>query len=121
MADMGRNEYEREVERLAESITAEVWDYLDPDDRDEGGGVFLDALNERLWETIDGHQWVIYTAYNYDVMRFSDNDGYSAENFGVDSIVKDGVLNTAAIAFGALYADVQEHSAFGVVPESVDA
>ena len=67
-----------------------------------------DELTERLHETIDGHEWVIYTGYHYEVLQHSPNDGYSVENFGADSIVKDGVLDTAALAYGALYGDVSE-------------
>ena len=110
---MDQREYWSEVASLAASITEETWDSMDPkpdtiDDMQE-------ELHERLWETIDGHQWIIYTAYNYDVLRFSENDGYSVENFGAESVIRDGALNTAALAFGALYADVLEHSDFGVI------
>ncbi len=63
---------------------------------------------------------VIYTAYNFDVLRFSDNDGYAIENWGAESAVKDGVLNTAGLAFGALYADVLEHSDFGTAIPVLD-
>ena len=123
--DMSRHEYWKEVATLAKDITEECLEDFDDEtqaeiraDESEGLGsndAFREALNERTHETIDGHQWVIYTAYNFDIIRFSDNDGYSAENFGADSIIKDGQLNTAAIAFGALYADVIEHSAYGVL------
>ncbi len=124
MEDMSRREYWEEVASLAKSITEECLGDFGPtvqgEIRDSGGKMydFREALDERVWETIDGHQWVIYTAYNFDIMRFSDNSGYSAENFGAESIVKDGELNTAAIAFGALYADVIEHSDYGVVEAS---
>ena len=118
--DMSRGEYWEEVSSLAKSITEECLDNFDAKTQteiqeDNDHSDFREALDERTWETIDGHQWVIYTAYNFDIMRFSDNDGYSAENFGAEAIVKDGQLNTAAIAFGALYADVIEHSAYGLV------
>lgn len=123
--DMSRHEYWKEVATLAKDITEECLEDFDDEtqaeiraDESEGLGsndAFREALNERTHETIDGHQWVIYTAYNFDIIRFSDNDDYSAENFGADSIIKDGQLNTAAIAFGALYADVIEHSAYGVL------
>ena len=118
--DMSRHEYWKEVATLAKDITEECFESFDTVTREEirednSNDNFREYLDERTWETIDGHQWVIYTAYNFDIMRFSDNSGYSAENFGTESIVKDGELNTAAIAFGALYADVTEHSDYGVV------
>ena len=68
--------------------------------------------HEQLWETIDGHEWVIYTHSNFDVMKHSKNDGYSAENFGVESITQDGALKTEAIAFGCLYGDCIENADF---------
>ena len=119
--DMSRHEYWKEVATLAKDITEECLDNFGPTVQEEirasGGKLddFQEALSNRAWETIDGHQWVIYTAHNFDIMRFSDNSGYSAENFGAESLVKDGELDTAAIAFGALYADVTEHSDYGVV------
>lgn len=96
--EMTREEYLREVANIAESMVGEAAD--DGDDRDE--------LYDRLHETIDGHQWVIYTAYNFDVLRHSDNDGAYVENFGADGLVTDGCLNTAALAYAALEADVSE-------------
>ena len=96
---MTRHEYWAEVASLAETILEEGRAEGQSDD---------EIASERLWETIDGHQWVIYTAYNYEVLAISPNNGYSVENFGVESVVQDGGLNTAALAFGALYADVSE-------------
>ncbi len=120
--DMSRREYWEEVSSLAKSITEECLDGFDAKtqaeiQKDNHHDAFREALDERTWETIDGHQWVIYTHYNFDIMRFSDNSGYSAENFGSESIIKDGQLDTAAIAFGGLYADVTEHADYGVVNE----
>jgi hypothetical protein len=62
-----------------------------------------------LHETIDGHCWVIYTAYNFQVLQHSDNDGYAVEEWGSDCATRDGVLNTAMLAFGALWADVSDY------------
>ena len=129
MADMTQREYWDEVESLAKSITEETFDYLDDEDkadvRENGFDAndnAREALHERLWETIDGHQWIIYTSYNFDVLRFSDNEEYAIVNFGAESVLtedKDGI-KWAALAFGALYADVQEHSAFGVLQEETE-
>ena len=54
-------------------------------------------------ETIDGHQWIIYTAYNNDIVQISDNhaaylDVYCQEDLGqlvIDSGV-DGLTMTRA-------------------------
>lgn len=128
--DMTRSEYWAEVASLAKSITEETFADLDEDTqaevREADGDLnevdeAREALSERLWETIDGHQWIIYTSYNFDVLRFSDNESYSIDNFGADSIVADGRIKWEALAFGALYADVQEHSDFGKVPVPEEA
>ncbi len=65
-----------------------------------------ESFQERTHEMIDGHEWIIYTGYHYEVLAHSDNDGYSVENFGAESILTDGQLNTAAMAFGAMYGDL---------------
>ena len=103
MERVTENEYWKEVRSIADGLVAEA---------KEGefgtGESAREGLNERLWESIDGHQWVIYTYHAQTITAISPNDGYSAENFGVETIVTDGAMNWSAIAFGALYADVQE-------------
>ncbi len=65
---------------------------------------------EHLHETIDGHQWVIYTAYAFDVLKHSDNGDYSAEQFGAESLVKDGQTNWAVMVYGAMYGDCMDRT-----------
>lgn len=101
------SEYWTEIAELAKSITEEARN----EDRE---------ISEALHETIDSHEWVIYTARAMRVLCISNNDGYSAENFGVDSVVKDGVMQWSAMAFGAMYADVTEHSDFGKAVDDDD-
>jgi len=93
------SDYWTEVSDLAKSITEEARKY----GRDIG---------EVLWETIDGHNWVIYTYKAQSIIRHSENDGYSAENFGANTIVRDGRLNWSSIAYGCLYGDVSENGDF---------
>lgn len=90
--------YWTEVDSIVTNILEESREYK----------VSYDDVQERVWEDVDGHQWVIYTRYHYEVLGHSENDGYTVENFGADSAVKDGQLDTAALAFGALYGDVSE-------------
>ena len=68
-----------------------------------------EAISDYLWETIDSHEWVIYTHCAQRVLVESQNDGYAAspEGFGVE-VVRDGVVNWSGLAFGAMYADVAE-------------
>ena len=61
-----------------------------------------------LHETIDGHQWVIYTYQSQRVLAHSNNADYSVENFGAESIVQDGQVHWAGLAFGAMYGDCME-------------
>lgn len=68
-----------------------------------------EALHDWTHKTIDGHQWVIYTAYNFQVLAVSENDGAYLENFGADGLVtENGALNTAVLAYGAMEADLSE-------------
>lgn len=92
-------DYWTEVAGLAKQITEEAKEY----DRD-----IFDVLHE----TIDGHNWVIYTCKAQSIISHSSNDNYSVENFGVESILDERSLNWSAIAFGCLYGDVSEHSEF---------
>ena len=95
---MDRQDYQQEIEELAKQVTAEASDY----DRD---------INEVLHETLDGHQFVIYTGQAQQVLLLSPNDG-AIEDYGIDSAIKDGALNWSALAYCAMEADVREHEAF---------
>ena len=103
MSEISEREYHAEVMSIAEDMAKEA--------RSGEHGTGDDCrewLNEYVWETIDGHEWVIYTYKSQQILAISQNDGYSAENFGIESVVTDGAINWAALAFGALYADVME-------------
>ena len=106
-----RSEYWTEVNALAVSIVEEAMRYNDNDPEAAEA-----AINDRisglaLHETIDGHQWIIYCAYNLDVLQHSDNDEYFEFNIGgADEILRDGGIGQlhTVMAFYALYADVHE-------------
>lgn len=110
-----QSQYWAEVQSLAELIVSEAADYTDCNtadtfDRDS----VLERIHDTvLHETIDGHQWVIYYAYNLNVLQHSDNAEYMIDNHGVESageILKDSGLSGlhSALAFWALYADVAD-------------
>jgi len=109
MSELSRKQYHDEIESLAESIAEEAMDACGFDRQ-----AAEDDINDsRLHETVDGHQWVIYNAYNADVMRHSDNVDYYIDNFGGDDaghVLKKrglgGLRNV--IAFWCMYADVQD-------------
>ena len=78
--------------------------------RDEIREIIFDS---RLHETIDGHQWVIYTYYNLQVLQHTDNAEYMVDTFGGDEVVaatENGIDSLhCALAFWAMYADVSDH------------
>lgn len=71
-------------------------------------------INENcLHETLDGSQYVIYNHYSLPIIQHSPNDEYAMDNFGADHLMhslKEGGVSSlhTAIAFWAMYADVQE-------------
>ena len=95
-------QYWNEVSDIADNILDE---WLE---EDEGFCIY-----DRLHEEIDGHQWIIYTAYHDDVLRHcGDEDAweelYCAEDIG--NLVKDQGMAGArmAQAFWAFNQDVGE-------------
>lgn len=108
MSELSRTQYWDEIRSIARTLAEESMA-----DNDNDRSKAEDDLNDRLHETIDGHQWVIYNAYNLDVMRHSDNEDYYLDNFGGEDaahVLKDrgidGLHNV--IAFWCMYADVQD-------------
>ena len=109
MSNITSSQYWNEVQSLAVSIAEDAMSYYD-NNRDEAEELINDSL---LHETIDGHQWIIYNAYNLDVYQHSDNSDYYIDNFGGDDaayVLKEKGLDGLhqALAFWSLYADVQD-------------
>ena len=109
MSNITSSQYWNEVQSLAVSIAEDAMSRCD-NDRSEAEEMINDSM---LHETIDGHQWIIYYAYNLDVYQYSDNSDYYIENFGSDDaahVLKENGLNGLhqALAFWSLYADVQD-------------
>lgn len=108
MSNITSSQYWIEVEALANSIATEAMQSCD-NDRDDAEELINDSL---LHENIDSHQWIIYNSYNLDVIQYSDNSDYYIDEFGAEDAgesLKSGGLSGlhTAIAFWALYADVQ--------------
>ena len=81
--------------------------------RDESeGGDPMEVINDTiLHEEIDSHEWIIYNAYNLDVIQYAENADYYIDNFGVEAAGEElkarGLTGLhTAIAFWAMYADV---------------
>ena len=117
MSELTRNEYYAEIKSLADSIASEAM----TDNNNDRSAAEEDINDSRLHETIDGHQWVIYNAYNLDVIRNSDNEDYYVDNFGEDDaahVLKDGGISKlhTVMAFWCMYADVSE-----LISDNLDA
>ena len=109
MSNITSSQYWNEVQDLAVSIAEDAMSYCD-NSREEAEELINESL---LHETIDGHQWIIYYAYNLDIYQYSDNSDYYIDNFGGDDaayVLKEKGLDGLhqALAFWALYADVQD-------------
>lgn len=91
MSDLTLAEYSKEVTELAQTVAKEACD----ENRD---------VSDVLHETIDGHQWVIYTAYHFDVLKHSPNDGAYFDEIGELTLTS---LDLAPIVYAALAADVR--------------
>ena len=109
MSNITSSQYWNEIQSLAVSIAEDAMASCD-NNREEAEELINDSL---LFETIDGHQWVIYYAYNLDVYQHSNNPDYYIDNFGGDDaayVLKEKGIDGLhqVLAFWALYADVQE-------------
>jgi len=96
-------EYYSELQTMADELVKEVrsGDY-------GTGEQAREWLIETVHERIDRHQYVIYTAYNQELLAISNNDGAYVENFGPEGLVRDGRLNWAAMAYAAMEQDLWE-------------
>ncbi len=109
---MNNTEYWQEVGNTTDNIFSEAQDYckengLDPTDTDELQDYINDSL---LHETIDGHEYIIYTANHLPILQISSNSDYMADNIGgLESSLNRG-LDTlhCSLAFWAFYADVSD-------------
>ena len=103
------SEYHKEINDLAESLYSEA---LEQNDNDHE--LATEAVHDHLLhETVDGHQWVIYTYSNELVEQFSANaeafkDVYDNESIG--ALVADQGLDglKPIIAYFAMYQDLTE-------------
>ncbi len=103
---MNNTEYWKEVNDTAEYIISESTEYFDGD-YDSPEEYINDSL---LHETIDGHEYIIYTANHLPILQISSNSDYMADNIGgLEESLKQG-LDTlhCHLAFWAFYADVQD-------------
>ena len=107
MNDITQQSYTKEITDLAYDIATELLD--EHDSREEAE----EAAYDRIHETVDGHEWVIYTyqaglvpdfSSNYDAYR----DCYCNEDIG--AIVSEKGLDAVkpVIAYFAMTQDISE-------------
>ena len=80
MSELTYNEYWTEIKGIASNLVCEALQSVEidnnnePMDFDDKKEQAMDLINDSLLhETIDGHQWVIYYAYNLDVIKIADH------------------------------------------------
>ena len=108
MTNITYREYKDEISDLAEDLYKEAMEEHpeDEDDRNE-------YIMERVNETVDGHRWIIYNAYNLSVYEHSPNpdawqDIYGNEGLGSILSVR-GILSVhTVIAYCAMQADIEQ-------------
>jgi hypothetical protein len=100
-----QSQYWSEVNAVASNLVAECMQECD-NNKEQAQELIND---NRLHETIEGHEWVIYYTYNLSVLTYSDNTEYGIENGLVSLDSKTFSLATfhSNLAFWAMYADVQ--------------
>ena len=113
---ISNTDYWVEVRSIAATIAEEAVEQAKdkPDlEQDELKEAAEDIINDTLLhETIDGHEWIIYTAYHLPILQWTDNADYMVDNLGgADDVLKSSGVDGLhlAMAFWALYADVQDY------------
>jgi len=74
-------------------------------------------LSDEIHEMVDGHQWVIYTAYNYDVLKRTEADSEIEEHLEGETIDGWHAMLAKAAYFG-LAGDVGTRAATMLEEES---
>ena len=97
-------EYWNEVGNLARQITEEARERTE-------------EIEDVLHETLDDHEWVIYTAHNFEVLYHCSDENAGVEEFGPEGVIQDNTISWAILAYAALAKDVREHSDFDADPE----
>ena len=107
--------YRQAVLSLTDSVIYAINEALNCEqisfDKDEIEELVNDSL---LHETVDGSQYAIYYHYHLDILKHSANSDYAIDNIFcgdtlADILKKDGLTGLhQALAFYAMYADVQE-------------
>lgn len=109
MTNISSSDYWKEINASAVALAQEAMQQNEFD-REAASEAIFDNL---LHEYVDGHEWIIYNAYNLDVIQYSDNADYYVDNFGTESAgeeLKNNGLSGlhTAVAFWAMYGDIAD-------------
>lgn len=67
-----------------------------------------DDVQDRIWQDVDGSQWIIYTYLNNKVLEYTDNeDAYEQQGIELDTSKGFSHIRVQ-VAFWAMYQDVME-------------
>jgi hypothetical protein len=101
---MNNQEYNTEIESIADEILKDMIN---------NGGYDPSDIYSAVHENVDGHQWIIYNAYNKEVIECSNNadaykDCYDNEDIG-RLVSEDGIEKFFTVqAFFAMAQDVMD-------------
>jgi len=97
--------YPQVVTEAAECLIEEA-----QDEYDDGttGEALREWFSERVWETCDGHKWVIYTHHAKRIVCESDNADAYGLNYGTEGMIGEGDIAWSRLAYAALEADIYE-------------
>lgn len=96
MSDITYSQYWKEVAELAADCVKEA--------KERG-----DELSDIIHESVDGHQWIIYTAYHTDVLKHTECDvSERFAEFGGPDLTRGWEGMTAQAAYLALESDVSD-------------
>jgi hypothetical protein len=114
MTTINSSEYYSECESIVTAIVVEMASELASEGTEVDCDNLTDATIERLHETLDAHQWIIYTAYHLQILQISSNDNAMIEEQGDEAAgwaLKRGGLSGLhqALAFCAMYADCMDY------------
>ncbi len=98
-------EYWQEVRSLAISILDDAWEQHPSEDDQREREEFM---SDRLHEDVDGHQWIIYTHYNVQVLHCAHNPEAYWDQMGEAPQAENYGQLMAVLAYSALQEDVAQ-------------
>lgn len=116
MQNITQSEYNKEIQSLAKEIWDDALEQAN-NDREDAHDLIYDLTHEY----VDGHQWIIYSAYNQSVTECSDNpDAYQDiyDDTGLGQLVAEGGVSQlyTTMAYWAMHVDVS-NAVYGLAEE----